>query len=113
VSVSLENTTVQIPVSVAANVCDVNVAALARLIAIGPTTCDATSSSGATVPLTVGGAGPTTQTGLVNVALTNTTIQVPISAAANICGVDVAVLAVLASPTGASCTATSHSNAGG
>jgi hypothetical protein len=109
VNISLSNTTVQVPVSIAANVCGVNVAALATLISTGPTTCNATSGS-TTVPLTVGGpAGSTTQTGLVNVSLTDTVVQVPIAAAVNLCGVNVAILAVLQSTGPASCTATSHS----
>jgi hypothetical protein len=112
VNVSLANTTVQVPVSVAANICGVNVGVLSTILAGGPTTCDATSSSGA-VPLTIGGPATTIQSGLVNVALTNTTVQVPIAAAANLCGVNVAILAVLESPGAAQCTATSHSNAGG
>jgi hypothetical protein len=113
VNVSLSDTTVQVPVSVAANICGVNVGVLSTILAGGPTTCDATSSSGAAVPLTIGGPATTIQSGLVNVALTDTTVQVPISVAANLCGVNVAILAVLESPGTAQCTATSHSNAGG
>jgi hypothetical protein len=67
------------------------------------------------MPVTVGSApaGSTTQNGLVNVALTNTTIQVPIAAAINLCGVNAAVLAVLQqNGGGATCTAQSHSQAG-
>ena len=55
----------------------------------------------------------TNQTGLVNVSLTNTTIQVPIAAAVNLCGLNVAILAVLESTGPASCTAMSNSHAGG
>lgn len=116
INISLTNTTVQVPVSIAANVCGVNVAALATLIApTGSTTCMATSGATAT-PVTVGtppSTATTTQTGLVNVALTNTTIQVPIAAAVNLCGLNVAILAVLESTGTASCTATSNSHAGG
>ena len=115
VNISLTNTTVQVPIGVAANGCDVTVAAIATVVRSGgSTTCTAVST--ATVPVTVGTppAGATTQTGLVNVSLTNTTIQVPIAAAINLCGVNVAILAVLqqtpASP--ASCTATAHSGSG-
>src|SRR5919204_4332321 len=114
VNVSLTNTTVQIPVGIAANVCDVNVAALATLVRTGgATTCTAVADAVA-MPVMVGTApaGSTTQNGLVNVALTNTTIQVPIAAAVNLCDVNVAILAVLTA-TPASCTATSHAGAGG
>ena len=116
INVSLTNTTVQVPVSIAANICGVNVGALATLISSGSTTCNATSSSDAVVPLTIGtppSTATTNQTGLVNVSLTNTTIQVPIAAAVNLCGLNVAILAVLESTGPASCTATSNSHAGG
>jgi hypothetical protein len=113
VNISLTNTTVQIPIGIAANVCDVNVAALATLVRTGgSTTCTAVADATA-MPVTVGTApaGSTTQNGLVNVSLTNTTIQVPIAAAVNLCDVNVAILAVLTTSP-ASCTATSHSGAG-
>ena len=111
VNVSATNTTVQVPIAVAANICDVSIAAIANQTVGGAIPCTAVST--ATVPVTVGAApaGSTTQNGLVNVALTNTTVQVPIAAAVNLCGVNAAVLAVqniLAGGSG-SCTATSHS----
>lgn len=114
VNISLTNTTVQVPIGVAANVCDVNVALIATLVNTGGSTACTAVADATAQPVTVGSApaGSTTQSGLVNVALTNTTVQVPVAAAVNLCGVNAAILAVLASPP-ASCTAQSHSHAGG
>jgi hypothetical protein len=114
VNISLTNTTVQVPIGIAANVCDVTVGVLATVVQNGTRT-DCTAVSTATVPVTVGTppAGATNQTGLVNVSLTNTTIQVPIAAAINLCGVNVAILAVLQQTAGgASCDAIAHSSSG-
>jgi len=113
VNLNLENITVQIPVGVAANVCDVNVAVLANLVDTGTSdTCTAVATSTAR-NVTVGApaAGTTTQNGLVNVNLSNVTVQVPIAAAVNICDVNAAVLAALSDTAGASCDATANSHA--
>jgi len=112
VNISATNTTVQVPIAIAANICNVDLAVLAvQRRTGGSTPCTAVST--ATVPVTVGQppAGSTTQNGLVNVSLTNTTIQVPIAAAINLCGVNAAILAVQQILGGAagSCTATANS----
>jgi hypothetical protein len=116
INISLSNVTVQVPVGIAANVCDVTVGVLSTVTQSGGmTTCTAVADATA-MPVMVGSApsGPTTQNGLVNVSISNTTIQVPIAAAINLCGVNAAILAVLQQTGGgASCTATSHSSAGG
>ena len=114
VNLNLQDVTVQVPVGVAANVCDVNVAVLANLVDTGAAqTCTAVANATAQ-PVTVGSPTPgaTTQNGLVNVNLSNVTIQVPIAAAVNICDVNAAVLASLSDVAGASCNAQSHSRAG-
>lgn len=96
VNVSLGDVTVQVPVAVAANVCGLQVGALSVLLAQNQTTtCN--SESDAVVPdFTVSrdGGGPVNQTGLVNVAVGDVTLQLPVAVAANICGVQAAVLAV-------------------
>jgi hypothetical protein len=115
VNLNLENITVQVPIGVAANVCDVNVAVLANLVDTGAAdTCTAVANATAE-PVTVGAPTPgaTTQNGLVNVNLSNVTIQVPIAAAVNICDVNAAVLASLTDVAGASCDARSRGHAGG
>ena len=113
VNLNLENITVQVPIGVAANVCDVNVAVLANLVDTGTTgTCTAVADSTAR-NVTVGApaSGTTTQSGLVNVNLSNVTVQVPVAAAVNICDVNAAVLAALSDVAGASCDAKARGRA--
>jgi hypothetical protein len=107
VNVAIEDVIVQLPISVAANVCDVNVAVLAE-VADDAAACEATATSTAT-------SGPSSdspirQEGLVNVVLDDILIQAPISVAANICDVNVAVLAQLDDEAEA-CEATAESAA--
>jgi hypothetical protein len=93
VNVNVADNTVQVPIAIAANICDVSVGILASNIAdTGSATCDALAASGATVTPS-GPGGPTRQEGLINVNLSNNTVQIPIAAAANVCDVDVFVLA--------------------
>jgi hypothetical protein len=93
ININVSDNVVQVPVSIAANVCDVTVAVLvADLRDEGETTCDALAESGAEATVERGGGGAR-QDGLVNVNLENNTIQIPIAAAANICDVDVVLLA--------------------
>jgi len=112
VNINLEDVTVQVPIGVAANVCDVNVALLATLVDAGETTaCTAVADSTAG-NVTVGAPdGTTTQNGLINVNLSNVTIQVPIAAAVNICDVNAAILAVLIDVDDAECDAQAGSHA--
>ena len=93
VNVAVDDLTVQVPVSVAANICGVAVNVLARGLNTGDVDCAATSQAGADGSASRDGGGPITQNGLVNVALTDTVIQVPVSVAANVCGVGVGILA--------------------
>ena len=90
VNVAVEDVVVQLPISVAANGCDVNVAVLAE-IADQAGTCDATANSAASAGPS--GNGNVRQNGLVNVLLDDVVIQAPIAVAANVCDVNVAVLA--------------------
>jgi hypothetical protein len=53
------------------------------------------------------------QQGLVNVEVTNNTVQVPVAVAANICGVDINVIATNTFGGNAICDATSHATAQG
>lgn len=94
VNVNVSDNTIQVPVSVAANICDVTVAALVSdLRDTGESECTALSTSEADATVTPGSGGASSQDGLINVLLKNNTIQVPIAAAANICDVDVVILA--------------------
>lgn len=93
VNINVEDNIVQVPVAVAANVCNINVAVLVGLLAdTGSTSCTALAESGAMVTERPNNSGSTRQNGLINVNLENNTIQIPIAAAANICDVTVGVL---------------------
>jgi len=90
INVAIDDATVQVPIAVAANVCGVAVNVLAQDVRDGDATCDALGTS---VARNRGGdGGPVNQQGLVNVAVTDLVIQVPVGIAANICGVAVNVL---------------------
>jgi len=111
VNVALEDVTVQLPIAIAANVCDVNVAVLAELVD-APTACTATADSAASAGPS--GNGSTRQDGLVNVLVDDVVVQVPVALAANICDVNVAVLAnVLDSSSACEAQAGSDAQAGG
>jgi hypothetical protein len=94
VNVNVSDNTVQVPIGIAANICDVKVIALVSGIRdTGEAECTALSTSEADATVTPGAGGAASQEGLINVNLENNTVQVPIAAAANICDVDVVVLA--------------------
>jgi hypothetical protein len=94
VNINVSDNVIQVPIGIAANICDVKVIALSAGIAdTGETECTAISTSEAEATVTPGNGGAASQTGLINVNLENNTIQVPIAAAANICDVDVVILA--------------------
>lgn len=111
VNVNVENNTVQIPIGVAANVCGVAVNVLSTATLTSPVNC--TAISGATATSTGnGGGGGGNQQGLVNLSITNNTIQVPIGVAANVCGVAANVLAQGVATGSATCNALGNSTAG-
>lgn len=96
VNINVEENVVQVPIAIAANICGVSVVALASALDLGDgeTTCNALADSDATVTSRERG-GNTRQDGLINVNLSNNTVQIPIAAAANVCDVDVVLLATL------------------
>ena len=86
VNVSL--TDVNVPIGVAANVCDVSANVLAANNFSGPFgDCDAIAPA----TVTGGGNGNTRQQGLVNVSVSD--VNIPIGVAANVCNVSANVLA--------------------
>jgi hypothetical protein len=87
VNVAITDTTVQVPVGIAANICGVAVNVLATAANVGDVEC--TAEGVAIAEHENGNGGPVMQEGLVNIAVTNTTIQVPVAVAANVCGVAV------------------------
>jgi hypothetical protein len=114
VNINVEDNIVQVPIGIAANVCDVNAAVLAALVDADDTDCNAESEALADATLTNADntGGGTVQNGLVNVNLENNAVQVPIAAAANICDVNLAVLIAFIADVGeTTCTAKAGSEA--
>jgi uncharacterized membrane protein len=90
VNLNIDDVTVQIPVTVAANICGVSVDVLTSGILNGPVDCQA-----GTIALANDDdppSDPPDQSGLINVNITNVDVQAPIAVAANVCGVSVDVL---------------------
>ena len=83
--------------------CDVTVAVLVSELEDGSAPCDASADSGAMLATPDG--GPVEQDGLVNLNLTDLVIQLPISVAANVCDVLVAVLTGAVEDTASPCDA--------
>jgi hypothetical protein len=116
VNINIGDVTIQVPIAIAANVCDVNVAVLVgRFADSGEATCDAFAESGATVTPAPPGGGPVVQEGLVNVNIGDVTVQVPIAVAANLCDVNIAILVgdFLDEDGDATCTAEAGADASG
>jgi hypothetical protein len=102
VNINLERNVVQVPVALAANICNLEVNLLVgELIDDGEAVCNADAFADATVTPRDGGNGSTRQDGLINVNIQDNTVQIPIAAAANVCDVDVAILVGLILETGA------------
>lgn len=98
VNVSVDNNTVQVPVSVAANVCDITVDVLtADFVGTDKSACSIDQQTAATNDFPgyedTTGNGKGNQNGLVNVSVDGNTVQVPIGVAANVCDIDANVLA--------------------
>jgi L-aminopeptidase/D-esterase-like protein len=89
VNVNVEGVTIQAPISVAANICDVNVNVLSGQLD-SPAGCEASAESDAVSFSDE--APPAEQDGLVNVNVQNVVVQLPITVAANVCDVNVNVL---------------------
>lgn len=91
INLALQDTNVQLPIAVAADVCGVAVNVLAQTPVGAPVECSADGVSTATRES--GGPNNARQEGLVNVAVQDTNVQVPVAVAANICGIAVNLLA--------------------
>jgi hypothetical protein len=105
VNVNVENVTAQVPIGIAANVCDVNANVLAEQLRGAGASCDADATTIASNGPGNGG-GSTHQSGLVNVNAEDIVVQVPVALAANICDVNVGVLSRQLRAGGATCDAT-------
>jgi hypothetical protein len=108
VNVAVDDNTIQVPVSVAANVCGVAVNVLARAANTGDVDCESAGESIA-VSRRTGPGGTTRQNGLVNLAVTDNTIQIPVAVAANVCAVEVGVLAEFINTGDIACDAVANS----
>ena len=114
VNVQIGDITALVPIGVAANLCDINANVLAVQAREGGAECDATATSIATPgPGNGNGNGGGHQAGdsLVNVQIGDITIALPIALAANICDVNVNVLAQQQRQGGATCTADADAHA--
>jgi hypothetical protein len=109
VNVNVSDVQVQLPIAIAANVCNVAVNVLAEQLREGDVVCDATAESDAVFENDNGDAPQ--QEGLVNVNVSDLTIQVPVAVAANICDVAVNVLARQVRTGDATCTAPAAADA--
>ena len=109
VNVSLTDTTVQVPVAVAANICQVQANVIASNNVQDPGVCTAISRSDAKD--NGGSGGNTKQSGLVNVSVTDLTVQIPVGIAANVCNVQANVIAAGNVQDPGLCTAISDADA--
>ena len=91
VNVAITDNTIQVPIAVAANVCDVSVNVLAEQLDQADN-CDAVANADAT-RAGGGNGGDARQRGLVNLAIEDNVVQIPVGLAANICDVSANVLA--------------------
>jgi hypothetical protein len=105
VNVNVSDVTVQLPIAVAANVCDVNVNVLAQQFRDGGAECESDATSDAVIEWPRDGRNGPTQEGLVNVNVSDVVVQAPIGIAANICDVNANVLAEQMRDGGAECDA--------
>jgi hypothetical protein len=113
VNIRIENNVVQVPIGIAANVCDVNVAVLVDdfLDAAAPCRADATSDAEVFVESPDGTEQPGDQTGLVNLDISGNQVQIPLAVALNVCDVNVAVLVDLFDDAAATCEARARGRA--
>lgn len=114
VNVQIGDITVLAPIGVAANLCDVNANVLALQERTGGARCTATAETIASPgPGHGNGDGDGHQAGnsLVNVQIGDITVKLPIAIAANVCDVNVNVLALQLRTGGASCVAKASSEA--
>jgi hypothetical protein len=111
VNVQIGDITVLAPIGVAANLCDVNANILALQERTEGATCEATATSTATPGPGNGGGGNQAGNSLVNVQIGDVTVLLPIAIAANVCDVNVNVLAQQIRTGGATCRAVAESEA--
>jgi hypothetical protein len=109
INVQISDVEVLVPIGVAANLCDINANVLAEQDRIEAASCEATAESIASPGQGNGGGGNQAGNSLVNVQIEDLTVLVPISVAANICDVNVNVLAQQLRTGEATCVASAES----
>ncbi len=98
VNISVDGNTVQVPIGIAANVCDVDANVLAKQKGSSDTVCDISQETAAENGIGPDGKGGKNkkdggdQEGLVNVSVDGNTVQVPVGVAANVCDLNVNAL---------------------
>jgi hypothetical protein len=107
VNVDVSNNTIQVPIGVAVNVCQVSANVLSQATSTSRADCTALGDAQAFSTGT-GGGGGTNQEGLINLAITDNTIQVPVAVAANLCEIAINVLAQDIQTGEANCTAVAN-----
>jgi hypothetical protein len=110
VNVAVTDNVIQAPIGIAANICGVSANVLANATYTAPVECQGATEATATSRGNNNG-GPTRQRGLVNLAVTDNVVQIPVSAAANVCGVSVNALSSFIGTDEVACTARSRSGA--
>ena len=110
VNLFVADTDIQVPIGVAANLCGIGVNALSAFTNLSDVDCTAEGVALAESD-NGGGGNNANQTGLVNVAITDTTVQVPVALAANICGVSVNVVAAFTNVSDVNCEALAQAEA--
>ena len=107
VNVQIGDVEVLVPVALAANLCDINANALAIQETAGGATCTATAKSIATTGSGAEDGDNAAGDSLVNVQIGNVTVALPIAIAANVCDINVNVLANQVREGNTTCTASS------
>jgi hypothetical protein len=111
INVQISDVEILVPIGVAANLCDINANILAAQDRTDGADCTATAETIATPGGGGGGGGNTAGNSLVNVQIDDLTVALPIAIAANVCDVNVNVLALQLRDGGASCVADADSEA--
>ena len=103
VNVNVSGVDVQVPISVAANICNVGVNVLASQVDQTGDACTTDATSVALIPGGGENGGSPRQEGLVNVNVSDVDLQVPLSVAANVCNLGVNAIAQNVQQTGDAC----------
>ena len=111
VNVDISGNNVQVPIGLAANICDVNVAVLVNDFLDDAAPCRSDAEAGAVFVSSDGGGEPQAQTGLINLSISGNNVQIPVAAALNVCDVNVAVLVDLFDDDSATCDARARGQA--